>query len=115
MVVMPLIQTAENVESVTILMAVLGKGAGKQSVEIPPLLSISPLQNPIRNRRSPYRSRIRVGRLTNPLSGSSLLHISLLPTSSHLHSQLRSPLARQDTIRMLRVHIRRWESHLRTQ
>ena len=121
MVVMALIQTPENVGSATTRMGALVDEAGKQSVAIQPLQSISPLQISTRNQRSPYRSRIQPELLlSNRLRGSSLLRPSLLPTSSHLSSQLRLPLARRGIVRMPRMlwyrqrSIRRWRFHLTT-
>jgi hypothetical protein len=121
MVAMLLIQTLENVESVTIRMVVLANEAGRPNVAIQRLRSISLPQNPTQNRRSPYRSHIRTDLLlNNHPSGSNLLQLSLLPTCSRLSSRLRLPPARQDITRMLRVRqcrqrsIRRWGFHLRT-
>jgi len=100
---MALIQTSENAESVTIRMVVPENEAGKRNAAIQRLQIRIP-QNPTRNRRSPYRSRIRAGLLlNNHPNGSNLLQLSLLPTSSHLNSQLRLPPAHRDIIRLLRA------------
>ena len=100
---MALIQTPENVESATIRTAAPGNGAGKQSVAIQLLPTISPPQNPIRNQLLPYLSLIQLDLLSNHPSGSSLPQLSLLLISSHLNSQLRLPLVRRGIIRMLRA------------
>ena len=104
MVVMALIQTSENAESGTIRMVVPENEAGKRNAAIQRLQNISLLQNPTRNQRSLYRSRIRADLLlNNHPNGSNLLQLSLLPTSSHLNSQLRLPPAHRDIIRVLRA------------